>query len=173
VANLTPNGLPPLEGKWWRVISTTPIRIIGLGSSTRIVPGAIFNDSVSDQVRIPGVMEEANLPALARSPQTETLAILRPGELGDVLVALAACRYLRRALPHLTAVALHCHSRFHDLLQLQDEVRIEDQHVPTLKTSYVAVDFRSYFERDHKDGAARVPRLDRVLRTFGFDPPYE
>lgn len=164
--------LPPLDGRWWRTLSPTPVRVHSLKGTLRIRPGAVFNDALTEAVHIPGFVEAVDLAALARSHETEHIGIIRPGELGDVLVALAACRWLRRALPHLKTVALHCNAQFHPVLCCQNEVTIEERHVPTTKLEYLAVDFTMYFEQDHKPGGARIPRLDRVLRTFGFDPPY-
>lgn len=116
-------------------------------------------------------MEICNLAEEVRKAHVHTLGIIRQAELGDVIVALAACRYLKKALPHLQKVILFSASHFHSVLRCQNEVEIADPR-PICRHGMLIVDFNMYFEQDHKIGAAHVPRLDRVLRTFGFSPPY-
>lgn len=158
------------EGNWWLVKSKIPIRISG-PRATQAVPGSVVNDVVSEvprRILDPAVIEPVYLPDLIK--EVSHLAILREGELGDVIVALAACRILKRTFDNLMTVTLHCGARFHEMLMAQTEIRIEDPKLPPAVDGTLAVDFTGYLEQDHTPTGARIPRLDRIVRTFGVSP---
>jgi len=165
-----------LEGVWMEVVARTQVRISCPGGPAAFGPGQIFNSaaintrkSVSLVGPMAGVVEAIDLKKAVR--QAKVLSIVRPGELGDVLVALTACRMIKRAMPDLQ-VQLMTHTRFHPAIQGQHEVSIHPHSIGKRSTSErLVVDFTGYFEVDHEPGAAHVPRLCRVLWPLGFGVP--
>jgi hypothetical protein len=83
-----------LEGNWWRVVAKVKTRLSAFRNQPVVMPGAVFNDKLGSPVDLPEVMERVNLPALVRSPEIKDLVIIRRGELGDVIAAMAAARTL-------------------------------------------------------------------------------
>lgn len=158
-----------LEGKWWRVVAKVKTRLSAFRNQPVVMPGAVFNDKLGSPVDIPGVMERTDLPALVRSPEIKDLVIIRRGELGDVIAAMAAARTLKRALPNLRSVILVADSRFHEFLRCQSEVEISERPDHFKDPDTLVVDFTSYFEIDHSDEGVHVSRVDRVLWTFGVE----
>lgn len=158
-----------LEGTWWRIVAKVRTRLSAFRNQPVVMPGAVFNDKLGSPINNPEVMVPCNLAELVRSPEVKELVIIRRGELGDVIAAMAAARMLRKALTNLRSVVLVADSRFHEMLRCQTDIEVSERADHFKDADTLVVDFTSYFEIDHSDKGIRVSRVDRVLWTFGVE----
>ncbi len=159
-----------LDGKWFVAGSgRAVIYIRGPGRYYEFHEG--FRGAARNTVFCGEVPHDARFldPAVElRNKKYTGFSILRHCELGDVIVALAALRLMRR-LPdfgHIRTWILHTFDHFHPILRCQNEVMVMAPVLPKHE-DHLCFDFNNYFELDHLRTSAKVSRVDRVIWTFG------
>lgn len=160
----------PLEGEWRRVIPKVHVYSHG-SNSIECQGGTVINTKVTRSRRDP-FTEDIDLPSLIRGSTLRSLDVMRESALGDVIVALACLRVIKRKFPHLK-VNLWTRDTWHELLKLQDDVGIGNGRTRLRDgergEERLILDFNAFYELDHQGDGIKISRVDRTLGCFDLE----
>lgn len=158
-----------LEGEWRRVVPKTLVYSNG-SMSVECTGGILFNTKIVKLAHDPASTEKVDPVVALRDPRVRRFELIRDSALGDVIVATACLRAIKKVFPHLM-VSLYTRDAWAPLLQLQSDVNISSGR-PRIKGEYsdhLILNFDSFYEIDHLPEGVKVSRVDRTMGTFDLE----
>lgn len=156
------------EGHWLRSQHRVPVTVYGsLGQPIEILPGAVANSALVKSM--PPRMEAFDPAEVIASSTLKRIVIVRPGELGDLIVTAGAIRVLRKFFKHLSYIVC-VNPRYSVMEALFPDIGWRPGTPTFLKNddTTMSLDMTGFYELDHSSGGVRVNRVERFLSVFGI-----
>jgi len=170
VANYPPTDPPfPQPGKWWLSKSSVGRWVFRPGQPLYIAGGAMVCDA-SGPVWPSSEYRQMTPGDRIVEGGITSIALIRNGELGDVIACGAALRLVRAAYPCLVEAAVFCHETYAQAVRMPDVFFFDGKPQEHAKRLIVSFDLLLEYDHAHPSDAkcVRASRLEKVASAFNL-----